>query len=148
MIRLRTLFTLGFMLFALTVQAAKLPAPEKDEMSISELNAKLYDFDEKIIETEITSASSFEQIASGKYRAYCYYYKGASSSVSGESVLIPEEGKEFFEELSKKDFWNSSSKTVYLRVHSKKPLRVKGSHSYKLEAVGTKYRKSKGEYSW
>ncbi len=151
MIKSHTLFVLGLVMVSLAVQAAELPAPEKDEMPITELQAQLFSLNGKIIETEITSATNFEQVAAGKYRAYCYYYKGTSSSISGESILIPEEGKEFFEELSKKDFWNSSSKTVYLMVHSEKPVRVKGgnsSWSFKLEAVGTKYRKSKNEYRW
>jgi len=130
------------------LSASALPPPEKDEMTIAELQTQLFSLDGKIIETEITSVSSFEQIAPGKYRAYCYYYKGGGSVSSGESVLIPEEGKEFFEELAKKDFFNGGSKTVYLLVHSEKPIRVKGSYSYKLEAVGERYRKSKGTYKW
>jgi len=65
-------------------------------------------------------------------------------------VLIPKEGQEFFEEMAERGFYGST-KTVYFLVRSKKPVRVKGaspSYSYKLEAVGERYRKSKNEYSW
>ncbi len=126
------------------------PAPEKKEMTMSELNTRLVELDGKVIETKITRASSFEQINAEKYRAYCYYYTGSSGSSSGESVLIPKEGKEFFEEMSKKGF-GGSSETVYLLVHSKKPIRVNAgdySWSYQLEAIGERYRKSTGKYSW
>ncbi len=127
----------------------ELPAPEKDDMTIGELNTQLVSLNGKIIETKINSVSSFEQINDRQYRAYCYYYTG-NSSLSGESVLIPKEGKELFEKMAKRGF-RGSTETVYLLVHSKKPIRVKGaaySYSYQLEAVGERYRKSKNEYSW
>ena len=117
---------------------------------MSELNTRLVELDGKVIETKITRVYSFEQVNAEKYRAYCYYYTGSSGSSSGESVLIPEEGKEFFEEMSKKGY-GGSSETVYLWVHRKNPVRVKGdaySWSYQLEAIGEHYRKSTGKYSW
>gem|GEM_PF-3373856 len=52
--------------------------------------------------------------------------------------------------MAERGFYGST-KTVYFLVRSKKPVRVKGaspSYSYKLEAVGERYRKSKNEYSW
>lgn len=151
MTKIRLLIPLVLLAALWTAPAAELPAPEKDEMPITELEQQLFNLDGKIIETEITSVMSFEQVSPGKYRAYCYYYKGTSSSISGELVLLPEEGKEFFQEMAKKDMWSGSTEVVYLMVHSKNPIRVEKaspSYSYKLEAVGTKYRKSKGEYSW
>ncbi len=128
--------------------AETLPAPEKDEMSIIELATKLIDLDGKIIETEITYAEAFFQIAPNTYQAECFYDKGSSFSLTGDRVLIPKEGKEFFEEMAKRDFLITSSRTVYLLVRAKSPVKVEGEDPYKLEAVGTKYRKSKHKYSW
>jgi len=127
------------------------PAPEKKEMTMGEVNSRLVDLDGKVVETKINSVSSFEQVNGGKYRAYCYYSTGTSFS-SGELVLIPEEGKEFFEELSKKPiFSGNSGETVYLWVHSKKPVKAKSgsyTYSYQMEALGTRYRKSTRKYGW
>lgn len=145
--KIQPLLLLSLVVASFAAQTAELPAPEKDEMTITELEQQLFSLDGKIIETEITYVSNFEQVAVGKYRAYCGYYKGNVNILHGESVLVPEEGKEFFEELAGKDILSSSSKTIYLLVHSEKPIR-EGRYSYKLEAVGEKYRKSKGEYSW
>ena len=143
------LFLILTIMFAYS--AVALPPPEKDEMTIAELGSNKFNLDGKIIETEVTGAYSFEQIAPGKYRAWCDYYKGTGLSNS-EMVLIPEEGKEFFEELAKKDsFGGGSTETIYLLVHSAKPVRVEGGRSnwsFGLEAVGTRFKKSKGTYSW
>lgn len=148
MIKLRAPFATLLIGLALASPAEPLPAPEKDELPITELSQKMFDLDGKIVETKITSASSFEQIAPQKYRAFCYYYMGTASMITSESVLVPEEGKAFFQELAKKDFDSGSSRTVYLFVHSKTAISVKGGGVFKLEAVGTRYRKSTGEYSW
>ncbi len=138
MIKLRTLFVLGLVATTLTARSEAFPPPEKDEMIISELEARLFDLQGKVVETEFTYVSSFEQVSAGKYRAYCGYYKGGGS-LSGAWVSIPPEGKEFFEEMAKKDVWSGSSQTVYLLV---------GEKNRKLQAIGTRYRKSKNEYSW
>jgi hypothetical protein len=140
-----------FSIFIASLSANALPPPEKDEMSITDLEQQLFNLDGKVVETEFTYVSSFEQVAPRQYRAYCGYYKGTSSILSGESILIPEEGKELFEEMAEKDMFNSSSETVYLMVHSKSPVRVEGGRtrwSFELEAVGTRFKKSKGVYSW
>lgn len=127
---------LSILFISLSLQTLAYPPPEKDEMTINELAACLFDLDGKVIETEVTGASSFDQVAKGKYRVYCRYYKG-SGSYNGEYVSFDEDGKEFFEELTKKDYWSSSTETVYLLVENGK-----------LEAIGTRYKKSKGTYSW
>ena len=141
----RILTTIALLSIA-ALSAGALPPPEKDDMTIGELTQQIFNLDGKVIETKINSVSSFEQINENQYRAYCYYYTG-NSSLSGELVLIPKEGKELFEKMAKRGF-RGSTETVYLLVHSKKPVWVKGSYSYKLEAVGEKYRKSKGTYLW
>jgi hypothetical protein len=148
---MRILLTACVLVFTISFSVSALPPPEKDEMTIGELEGQIYNLDGKVIETEVTYASSFEQIAQGKYRAWLGYYKGTGFS-SSEYVLIPEEGREFAEELAEKDtFGGGSTETVYLLVHSKKPLTVKGPRyttSFELEAVGTRFKKSKGIYTW
>ena len=141
----RILTTIALLSMA-TLSANALPPPEKDDMTIGELTQNLFNLDGKVIETKINYVSSFEQINENQHRAHCYYYT-RGVSLSGESVLIPKEGQELFEEMAKKGI-RGSTETVYLLVHSKKPVRVKRSHSYKLEAVGEKYSKSKGVYKW
>jgi len=123
------------------------PAPEKKEMRMDELKAQLLDLDGKVIETSINYVSSFEQVDGKRYRAYCGCY-GSSSGFGSESVLIPEEGKEFFQDMAKKNTYGGGFQTVYLRVHSKKPIQIESSYPLSLEAVGTRYSKSKNEYSW
>lgn len=127
-----------------------LPAPEKKRLDMTELNLNLFNLDGKVVETKINSILSFEQVASDYYRAYCFYTT-ANTIGSGESVLIPEEGKEFFskaaEQMGLSFGSRSRSETVYLLVCSKKPFSVKN-WPFKLKAVGTRYKKSTGEYSW
>ena len=131
---------------ALAVQAGTFPAPEKDEISIIDLKTKSFNLDGKVIEAEFTYLHDFEQVDAGKYTACIHYYKGTASA-TGEHFLIPEEGREFFEELAAKGYGSSSTKTVYILVHHEKPIRA-GNRSFKYEAIGTKYRKSKNEYRW
>lgn len=118
-----------------------LPPPEKKEMKMNELQAQLVDLDGKVIETVINCVYFFEQVKGGQYRARCGYYAGSDEDggiVTPESVLIPEEGKEFFQALAKKTGSGpGSNQRVYLHVNGKK-----------LKAVGARYSKSKAEYSW
>jgi len=127
------------------VSASALPPPEKDEINIAKLGTLLFNLDGEIIEVEITSVNSIEQVAPGKYKASCFYYKGTTFP-SGEEVLFPEGRKDFFNEIAEKGFYNSSSETVYLLVHSETPVKIKGADSYKLEAVGARFKKSKGTF--
>lgn len=113
-----------------------LPAPEKREVKFGELKAKMVDLDGKVVKTTINEVFNFEQTQKGKYKAWCGYYAGTASSK--EWVTFPEEGKEIFEELAKKSSWSDGGgKTIYLHVRGKN-----------LEAVGSRYRKDKDEYSW
>ncbi len=115
-----------------------LPPPEKGEMPLNKLKAQLVDLNGKVIETLVNCVFAFEQVKGGQYRANCGYYGGGEGIVTTQSVLIPEEGKEFFQELAKKTGAGPcNNQRVYLRVSGKG-----------VEAVGTRYSKSKGEYSW
>lgn len=112
------------------------PAPEKGEMKMSEMKANMVDLNAKVVKTTINRVSSFEQTGKGEYRAWCYFWDGSSSA--GEWVKIPEEGKEFFQTLAKQNNWGGGGgRSVYFFV--------RGSS---CEAVGTRYRKDKGEYDW
>ena len=146
--RLTTILFLCFIAIALHSPAA--PPPEKKDMTMTELTSQLFNLDGKVVECEITRASSFDQIAKGKYSVYLYFYKG-NGSYNGERVLIPEDGRDFIEEMAERNYGNWSTETIYLLVHSEKPLEVKGgdyTRTFKLEALGTRFRKSKGTYSW
>jgi len=128
------------MLVALFLAASSLalPPPEKDELTLTELATQRFDLDGKIIETEITGAYSFTQVAKGKYKAYCVYYSGGTHlSSGGESVFFGEDGKEFFQKMSEKDYWSGGKKKIYVLIEKKK-----------LTVVGTRFKKSKGTYSW
>lgn len=114
-----------------------LPPPEKGEMKMGDLKAGLVDLDGKIIATIINFATSFEQVSGGQYRASCGYYHGGEGVITPTSVLLPEEGKELFQALAKRGISGGSRQVVYLQVRGKR-----------LEAVGTRYSKSKGEYCW
>ena len=130
----RILATIALLSIA-ALSASALPPPEKDDMTLGELLANVFSLEGKVIETAVTHALSFEQTKSGKYRAFIHHHHG--SSLSSEWVYIPEEGKEFFEELSEKSSRNGSTE-LYLLVGKKG----------RLEAVGERYRKSKGIYTW
>jgi len=126
----------------------QLPPPEKKAMRMDELKAQIFDLDGKVIETVINYVSSFAQVDGNRYRAYCGIY-GSGGGVGSELVLIPEEGKEFFQDLAKKNTYGSGLQTVFLRVRSKTPIPIEKSlYPISLEAVGARYSKSKGEYSW
>lgn len=131
---------------------ASLPAPEKEAMRIDELRARLADLDGKVIKTTITGVSGVEQLADGRYLASCGYYKQNTTDRHGNWVLAPKEGKGFFEDQGKKGISTEASQTVYLRVHSASPIKVNSvlrhECSCSFEAIGVRYNKSNGEYSW
>jgi hypothetical protein len=124
-----------------TETKGSLPPPEKTELKMNELKAQLVDLDGKVIETIINCVFDFQQVKGTQYRASCGYYAsddGEFIIIPSESVLIPEKGKELFQELAKKTGGGPfNSQRVYLQVRGKR-----------LEAVGTRYSKNKGEYSW
>jgi hypothetical protein len=107
-------------------------------MKTTELQAQLVDLDGKVIAVVMNYVLRFEQVKEAQYRASCGYYGDGEGKLSSQYILIPEEGKEFFQELARKSGSGpASNQRVYLYVHGKR-----------LEAVGTRYSKSKGEYSW
>jgi thiol-disulfide isomerase/thioredoxin len=114
----------------------QLPAPEEKEMKFSELTAQIIDLNGKVVKTTINFVTSFNQTGQGEYSALCAY-RGGSDTINGEFVKIPEKGNSFFQELAKKNNGDGGEKTIYLFVCGKT-----------LEAVGTRYKKDKGEYSW
>lgn len=125
-----------------------LPSPEKEDLTFTELTDRLYELDGRVVETTITSASKFERIAPEKFCATCYYYDGIPApSNHSLSVLIPKEGENTFRELDKELSFNTSKETVYFLIRNRNPT-VINDVPYKLEAVGTRYRKSSNEYRW
>lgn len=121
-----------------SVEAAlpqELPAPEKDSLTLRDLLANRFGLEGKIIETDVTLITSFEQRSSGQYSAYCHYHQGGACS--SEPVYFPTEAREFCDELTKKAY-SSSPTELYIYV----------SKGGRLRAVGSRYRKSKNEYSW
>lgn len=115
----------------------ELPAPEKRELKFGELKAQKVELNGKVIKTTINHVSSFEQMEKGEYRAWCSFWDATWSS-SGDWVMIPEEGKEFFQTLAKQNNWGGGGgRTVYFFVRDDQ-----------IEAAGARYRKDKGEYGW
>lgn len=112
-----------------------LPPPEKKELKMSELKSQLVDLNGKVVPAKINHVYDLAQVEKGKYRAWCDWFgQGLNAPLL---VTIPEEGFECFQTLSKKDDYDGGGKVVYLKIQNKK-----------AEAVGTRYSKSKGEYSW
>ncbi len=119
------------------MQVDAYPPPERREMTLVELESKIYDLDGKAVEIEISSVHNFEQTGAGKYEAYCNYWDGRTWG--GRRIYFSgEEAKEFLEDMVKKGTWGrGSTESLYVLVDGKK-----------LRALGTRYRKSKNEYSW
>lgn len=124
------------LLYIAALSASALPSPGKDEMTIKELAINRSGLEGKVVETEITGAYSLEG-SEGKYQVFCVYYKGTGPGYNGESVNVGEEGKEFFEELIKQGVWKTNTKTIYIFIENGK-----------FEALGTRFKKSKGAYRW
>lgn len=135
-------------LFVLNLAAEPLPPPEKEAMTLSELEAEIINLDGKIIELKFNSVISLGQIANKKYFAVCLWKEKKSSVMSARRVFVTEEGKEFFQELIGKTIPGGNTESIYLQVISKNPVKIDEYHSCKLKAVGTRYKKSKGTYSW
>jgi len=124
---------------ALSVSAY--PPPEKDKLTLAELQKRKFEFDGKIIEIEVTSCRSIQQTGPGKYSAYCRFYNSQDRESAYETIyfLKDEDGDalEFFEELDEKSSFGVGRVSFYVLVE-------KGN----LTALGEKYRKSKGTYRW
>jgi hypothetical protein len=122
---------------AWTVRAEDLPAPEKKEVTVTDLQSQMIDYDGKVVEMEFTYVSSLDQIQQGLYSIFCGYYRSGYGYTSC-IVYFDEDGKEFFSKLAKQSsgYVNTFTETVYVQVKDKK-----------LYAVGARYRKGKG-YQW
>jgi len=120
------------------LSASALPPPEKGDMTLSELEQNLFDLDGKIVEVEVTRAYGLEQSSAGKYKVYCSYEDGGSYSGNGATFYFSknEDAIEFFQDLVKKGY--GSGKTSFF-------VQVNG-ETY--TAVGKKFKKSKGIYTW
>jgi len=125
------------------LSATALPPPEKDEISVDKIDMQLHDLDGKIVEMEFSYVTSIKQKDSGTYTAYCKRWtdNNGYATSSGKTVHFSgEEALDYFEDLAKKseDPWNSSlSESIYVLVEGKK-----------LTAVGERFKKSKGIYTW
>jgi len=134
---MKTNWLIIILLSIAALSASALPPPEKEEMLLTELEQKMFDFDGKIIEIEVTYATSLEQKSSTEYRAYCYCYTG-SGYAGGASVYFSkdDDAMEFFQELIKRSY-GSGLTSFYVQVDGEKFI-----------AVGEKFKKSKGIYTW
>ena len=134
--KLRQTFVILLTLAVLPVlRAENLPAPEKGTMPLSELLASRYDLLGKIIKIQVTHANDVRQTGVGQYSGFCCHHAGNTST--SETVIFPEEAKDFIYELAKRSMGSGAS-DLYVRVSDKR----------QLDAVGIRYNKSKNEYSW
>lgn len=118
-----------------------IPPPERGRMSLDRLLVSLHDYDGKVVETTINRVSTIEQIDEAWTRTSASFTDGGSYSFA--NILCPSEGVEFFQIVRK----TSSPRTVFLRVCRTSPIRI-NNLSFTLEAVGTRYNRSRDEYSW
>jgi hypothetical protein len=118
-------------------ESNSLPLPEKKSLPLSDINAQIISLNGKVVETEITHANDITQLSTELYRVWAYFYTPSVNNVNSSYIEFPPEGKEFFEKLSRKDILNSGREKIYLLIRNKK-----------VTAVGTRYNKSKNEYSW
>jgi hypothetical protein len=118
--------------------ANALPPPEKEEMNLQEIQANRISLEGKIIETRISFIEDIEQRKDGTYRAQAWLDVDYDTMHSAW-VYFPndEDAREIMEELAEKS-WGSSKTDIYLLVKK----------ANRLEVVGTRYKKSKGVYSW
>jgi len=121
------------------LSASALPPPEKDELSLAEIKLQLYDLDGKIVEMEYSYAKYIKKESSGEYSVYCKTH--TNTSFSGKKIYFSgEEALDYFEDVAKKreDPFNTTlTESVYVLVEGTK-----------LIAVGERFKKSKGIYTW
>jgi hypothetical protein len=121
------------------LSASAYPPPEKDEITIAELESKLFQYDGKVVEVQVTYGHNMQQFSSTKSRIYCYFYTGAGGALEGGRLVTftpDEDAVEFFEDLSKKDY-GAGRTSFYVYVDGTSVI-----------AIGEKWKKSKGTYSW
>lgn len=126
-----TLSVIALLVIGALSASADYPPPEKDEMTISELEGSIFDLNGKVVEVEVTSAREITQMSEGEYRVYCYYRNNANNKISSITVYFDEEGKEFFEELTTKA-WSAGACSFYALIDDKKVI-----------AIGERYKKTK-----
>jgi len=110
----------------------KLPEPEKDKLTIQELNGSKFSLDGKIVEIEATRFSSLREIYKNEYIIFCYSdinydYQHCTLYFSGKEAF------EFFNDLTDV----RSERDIYIYVSGEK-----------FYAIGRRYSKREDEYSW
>lgn len=119
------------------------PPPEDRGVDIADLIVNLIDYSGKVVKVEgVGRIAFFKKIEDGWYSATCSS-KAMTSFSSRDAVLIPEEGLEVIDQIQANPV---SAASFYIWVRSRPVL--KGGQSYKMEAVGKRYRKSKNAYVW
>ena len=126
-----------------TLSASAYPPPEKDDMTLAELDKRILEFDGKVVEIEITYAWDINQSSRGKYSVHCDFIEGGNYlnyGGAGTQIYFTNDkdgdALKFFEELVQRR-WSGSRSSFYVLVEGKK-----------VTAIGEKYKKSKGAYSW
>ena len=112
-----------------------LPAPDKHELTVAELDAKIMSLNEKVIEVKANDFEFLSQITEHQYRVECEYWRGDNLLGSIYVYFSGEEALEFFQD------------GVYRGLGSPKEffVHIKDGKAY---AVGKRYRKSRQEYQW
>ena len=129
----------------LTVQAGAYPPPEKSDLTIRELDSKIYDLDRKVIELKFAHVRNIKQVGQGQYTASLgMWYRSGSSSYTTTSKMVHfsgKEAKEFFDDLVEDNdsthYDDRPRETVYVYIEDNK-----------IWAIGERYKKRGDEYSW
>jgi hypothetical protein len=126
------------------VYATEYPAPERHEITVQELQMNRVDYVGKVVEIEANGFSDLGQAATDEYTVSCEFYDNNSWSLLA-SITVSfsgEKGKKYFEKLVKTSTtgsaWGEMSEKFYVYVDGKN----------KFVALGSRYSKSKKEYSW
>ncbi len=121
-----------------TIDLQAEPAAEPaDELTVTEFLLQRNDLQGRVIELTFDRVHVFKQNQAGDYSALVTYE--SPRVAEGATLLVPEEGREFFEDMEQRK--SRRRETVYVEVIN---LRV-------LKALGTRFRDDNpaGErYSW
>jgi len=128
-----------FAVAALSVSAY--PPPEDDEMTLVQLSDRMIEFKGKVVEVEVRYVKNIERETPEKYSVECSYNQeqGGKRYVTETIYFFADEdgeALEFFEDLVERGY-SGSRKPFYVLVEGRT-----------LTAIGRKYKKSKGSYSW
>ena len=105
-------------------------------MSFEDILANCLRLDGYVIKTEVSHARLLKQVTSGKHTLYCHFSEGGTTYAS-EWISFPSEGLDVANELNVKSHSDSPT-DLYIKVGAEG----------QLEAIGTRYKKSKKTYSW